>query len=70
MAESATNVVVGYLINLLLVYVILHSMGYSIRAEENMGMGLIIASFSFFRGYWIRKIFSRLERGRSGPKRR
>ena len=69
MAESATNVVVGYLINLLLVYVILHSMGYAIRAEENMGMGMIIASVSFFRGYWIRIIFSRLERGRSGPKR-
>jgi len=56
-AESAANVVVGYVINLLLVYGLMHGMGYEIRMHENAGMGLVIACVAFVRGYWIRKVF-------------
>ena len=58
--ESAVNVLAGYLINLVLVYLILHAMGYGIRPAENAAMSLILASVSFLRGYWIRRLFSRM----------
>ena len=63
--ESAANVLAGYLINLVLVYFILHSMGYGIRPAENAGMSLVLACVSFLRGYWIRNLFSRLGDRRS-----
>ena len=58
--ESAVNVLAGYLINLVLVYLILHAMGYGIRPAENAAMSLVLASVSFLRGYWIRRLFSRM----------
>jgi len=59
-AESMTNVVLGYLINLVLVYYLLHMFGYSIKLSENAGMGLIVACVAFMRGYAIRRMFNRL----------
>jgi len=59
-AESLTNVLVGYLINLVLVYFILHWLGYGIRPAENAAMSLVLASVSFLRGWWIRRLFNRL----------
>ncbi len=56
-AESATNVVVGYIINLGLVYVLLHWMGYNIQMSENASMSLVIAVVAFGRGYIVRKLF-------------
>ena len=64
-AESLTNVLVGYLINLVLVYLILHWLGYGIRPAENAAMSLVLASVSFLRGWWIRKLFNRLANRRS-----
>jgi uncharacterized membrane protein len=61
-AESLTNVVVGYVINLLLVYGLLHWLGYGIRMYENAGMSLVLAAVAFMRGYWIRKAFHKLSR--------
>ena len=58
--ESAVNVLAGYLIILVLVYLILHALGYGIRPAENAAMSLILASVSFLRGYWIRRLFSRM----------
>tara|TARA_R100001530_G_scaffold11670_1_gene11158 strand:+ start:936 stop:1142 length:207 start_codon:yes stop_codon:yes gene_type:complete len=55
--ESIANVVVGYLINLGLVYGILHWMGYGIRMGENAGMSMVLAAVAFGRGYFIRRIF-------------
>jgi uncharacterized membrane protein len=58
--ESLVNVIVGYAINLLLVYILLHALGYQIRLLENAGMGLVIACFAFARGYCIRRIFNKI----------
>ena len=66
-AESLTNVVVGYVINLLLVYSLLHWLGYDIHMYENAGVSLVLAVVAFMRGYWIRKAFSRHAGG--GPER-
>ena len=59
-AESMTNVIVGYLMNLVLVYILLHALGYDIKLLENAGMGLIIACVAFLRGYYIRRIFNNI----------
>jgi len=57
--ESATNVVVGYIINVCLVYWVLHWMGYQIQIGQNAGMSLILAGVAFVRGVCIRKLFSK-----------
>ena len=56
-AESATNVVVGYVINLGLVYALLHWMGYQIQMNENAAMSLVLAVVAFMRGYTVRRLF-------------
>jgi len=58
-AESATNVILGYLINLALVYLLLHGLGYKIQMHENAGMGAVLAGVAFLRGWCIRKYFHR-----------
>lgn len=58
--ESMANVVVGYLINLVLVYYLLHFFGYDIKLSENASMGLIIACFAFMRGYLVRRLFNKI----------
>ena len=60
--ESAANVVSGYVINLMLMYVLLHWVGYQIKMNENASIGLIIAVFAFIRGYLIRIYFSKYEK--------
>jgi hypothetical protein len=60
--ESAANVIVGYGINLFLVYFLMHVLGYKIQMHENAGVGLIIACVAFLRGYWIRKFFHKLNK--------
>ena len=59
-AESMTNVVVGYLINLGLVYSLLHWLGFDITLSENAAMGIVIAMVAFLRGYVIRRIYNNL----------
>ena len=59
-AESMTNVVVGYMINLGLVYVLLHWLGFDISLSQNAAMGMIIAMVAFLRGYVIRRIYNNL----------
>ena len=61
-AESMMNVVVGYLINLVLVYSILHFLGFNIALKDNATMGVIVALVSFMRGYIIRRIFNNVVR--------
>ena len=58
--ESTTNVIVGYFINLVLVYIFLHGLGYEIRMHENAGMGVVLALVAFVRGYCVRTAFYRL----------
>lgn len=58
--ESLVNVVVGYLINLILVHILLHSLGYDIQLHENAQMGAVIVGVSFLRGYSIRRIFNKI----------
>jgi len=58
-AESAANVVVGYVINLVLVYVLMHWLGYAIQLHESASMGAVFAVVAFVRGYSIRRLFHR-----------
>ena len=59
-AESMTNVIVGYLINLVLVYGLLHWLGFDITLGQNAAMGLVIAMVAFLRGYVIRRMYNNL----------
>ena len=61
--ESATNVVVGYILNVGLVYWILHWMGYQIQMGQNIGMSLVLAVVAFIRGICIRRMFSKYGQG-------
>tara|TARA_R110000744_G_scaffold37889_1_gene86635 strand:- start:3665 stop:3898 length:234 start_codon:yes stop_codon:yes gene_type:complete len=56
--ESLANVVVGYLINLVLIHVLLHWLGYPIQLNENAKMGAVVVAVSFARSYWLRRIFN------------
>lgn len=58
--ESLANVVIGYLINLVLIHVLLHWLGYPIQLNENAKMGAIVVAVSFARGYCLRRIFNRI----------
>ena len=58
MTEAITNVVIGYLINLILVQVILQLLGFDITLSQNATMGFFIALVSFVRGYTIRRLFN------------
>ena len=57
-SESLTNVVVGYIINLILVYTILHWLGFEITMGQNATMGIFLAVVAFIRGYFIRRGFN------------
>ena len=59
-AESMTNVVVGYLINLGLVYGLLHWLGFDITLGQNAAMGIVIAVVAFLRGYVIRRMYNNI----------
>jgi len=59
-AESMTNVVVGYLINLGLVYGLLHWLGFDITLSQNAAMGIVIAMVAFLRGYVIRRMYNNI----------
>ena len=52
--------VIGYAINLVLVYTILHFLGYNIALKDNASMGVIVAMVAFMRGYTIRRMFNRI----------
>ena len=58
--DSLANVVIGYFINLVLIHVLLHWLGYPIQLNENAQMGAIVVAVSFARGYCLRRVFSRL----------
>jgi len=58
--ESTTNVVAGYFINLVLVYLLLHGLGYEIGMHENAGMGAVLALVAFVRGYCVRAAFYKI----------
>ena len=59
-AESMTNVIVGYLINLGLVYGLLHWIGFEITLGQNAAIGVIIAMVSFLRGYVVRRVYNNI----------
>ena len=59
-AESMTNVVVGYFINLFLVWYLLHWLGFEITLGENAAMGILIAVVAFCRGYVVRRFYNNL----------
>ena len=58
--ESMANVVVGYFINIALMYAILHVLGYEISMGENAAIGVMFGFISFFRGYVVRRSFNKL----------
>ena len=64
--ESLINVVIGYLLNLVLVYFMLHFIGYEIRLHENAMISLVMAVVAFLRGYFIRALFDGMNSSKEG----
>ena len=60
LAESLANVIIGYIINLVLIHVLLHWLGYPIQLNENAQMGAVVVAVSFARGYCLRRVFNKI----------
>jgi len=56
--ETFSDMIAGFIINLVLVHTVLHWMGYEISVNQNISMGLIIFCFSYVRKYTLRRIFN------------
>ena len=58
--ESATNIVVGYTINMLANFVIFPLWGWHITLRQNIEIGVIYTVISLLRSYCLRRIFNRV----------
>ena len=58
--ESATNIVVGYTINMLANFVIFPLWGWHITLKQNIEIGVIYTVISLLRSYCLRRIFNKV----------
>jgi hypothetical protein len=58
--ESATNIVVGYSINLLANFFIFPLWGWHITLKQNIEIGVIYTIISLLRSYCLRRIFNKV----------
>jgi len=58
--ESATNIVVGYTINLLANFVIFPLWGWHITLKQNIEIGVIYTIISLVRSYCLRRFFNKV----------
>jgi hypothetical protein len=56
--EAATNLVVGYLINMGANFVIFPIMGWSITLGQNLTIGVFYAIVSLLRSYGLRRFYN------------
>lgn len=60
--ESLTNIVVGFIINVIANIIVLPIFGFHPSLLEASGMGLIFTIISLLRSYFLRRIFNRMEK--------
>ncbi len=58
--ESATNIVVGYTINMLANFVIFPLWGWHITLKQNIEIGVIYTIISLVRSYCLRRLFNKV----------
>ena len=58
--ESATNIVVGYTINMLANFVIFPLWGWHITLKQNIEIGVIYTVISLLRSYCLRRLFNKV----------
>lgn len=57
LAESAANVIVGYVLAVLTQIVLFPLFGWNPTLAQNMRIGLVFAGVSLARGYLLRRLF-------------
>ncbi len=67
LVESATNVVVGYLLAILTQLVVFPLFGLEAALSEHLAIGTAFVAVSLVRGYLLRRVFERMRQGRSLP---
>lgn len=60
LAESLTNVVIGYLVSVLTSIIVLPLFGVTLSLAENAQLSLIYTAVSIARSYAVRRAFNRL----------
>lgn len=58
--EVATNIIVGWTINMSANFLIFPLFGWSISLEQNVTLGCIYTVIAIIRGYILRRIFNKL----------
>ena len=61
LAESLTNVVIGYLVSVLTSIIVLPLFGVTLSLAENAQLSLIYTVVSIARSYAVRRAFNRRE---------
>ena len=61
-AESITNILIGYSINLCAQLIIFPCFGINIPLRSNIGIGIAFTGISLTRSYLIRRWFNRTEK--------
>tara|TARA_Y200000002_G_scaffold86142_1_gene68626 strand:- start:31024 stop:31233 length:210 start_codon:yes stop_codon:yes gene_type:complete len=60
--ESCTNIVVGFIINVIANILVLPLFGFYPSLLEASGMGIIFTIISLLRSYFLRRLFNRMEK--------
>lgn len=62
LVESATNVIVGYVLAVITQIVLFPLFGWNPTLAQNMRIGLVFAGVSLARTYLLRRLFERIGR--------
>ncbi|ATQ55039.1 DUF7220 family protein [Paracoccus yeei] len=62
LVESATNVIVGYVLAVITQIVLFPLFGWNPTLAQNMRIGLVFAGVSLARAYLLRRLFERIGR--------
>ena len=63
LVESATNVVVGYVLAILTQLLVFPIFGLEAALQEHLAIGLAFVAVSLARGYVLRRLFERIRAG-------
>ena len=59
LAESVTNIAVGYAVNFIANLLVLPLFGFDVTVTQNLGLGAIYTVVSLVRSYGLRRWFNR-----------
>lgn len=60
MVEAWSNIVVGFVINLIANLIVLPVFGFHVTVSDAFGIGVIFTGISLARSYVLRRIFNKL----------